>query len=49
MCAVGFSLGTPLANAHGDGVPAQVVPWGEILRNAPRTDPKPWNNAVPVG
>ena len=32
-----------------DAVPAQAAPRGEIRRNAPRTDPKPWNNAVRVG
>ncbi len=32
-----------------DAVPAQVAPWGEIRRNAPRTDSKPRNNAISVG
>ena len=32
-----------------DAVPAQAAPWGEVRRNAPRTDPKPRKNAVSVG
>ena len=32
-----------------DAAPAQAAPWGEIRRNAPRTDSKPRNNAVSVG
>ena len=42
MCAVGFSPGTPLANA-------QVAPWGEIRQQPSRTEPKPRKNAVSVG
>ena len=44
MCAVGFSPGTPLANAL-----AQAAPWGEIRRQPPRTDPEPPKNAVSAG
>ena len=32
-----------------DAVPAQAAPWGEIRRNASRTDSKPRKNAVSVG
>ena len=28
---------------------AAPPPWGESRPKAPRSDPKPWNNAVPVG
>ena len=39
---MGFSPGAPLANA-------QAAPWGEIRRNAPRTDSKPRKDAVSAG
>ena len=29
--------------------PAQAPPWGEVRPRTPRTEPKPWNDAVPVG
>ena len=37
------------AGVPRDGVPRYDPPWGEIRPKAPRTDPKPWNNAVPGG
>ena len=37
------------ARVPKSAVPAQVTPWGETRRNAPRTDSKPRKNAVSVG